>query len=295
MRVRWFSFSATLLLALMGCGGASSLSGTYMAKDSDGAVMLQLTENQSHQLLGSILFVTLQRNGGLEKRVANITGGSTDGSSLTVTVKANQLFSQPENVGGRVASGGIDLTFGTVIAHFASASPQAFDAAVSELAATGQEQQRRRDLARLTHDLNAYCAKMDAHPITKERAHDEEQKLVAAAQHDLTLERRLSPQSFQAGQVRYRIRNLDFQLGQIGFKVVRAEPVWHAEIQRLNARAAANPCNTTKHLPGCDAFAAAEQRYTSVRTRVLGDASQVEADMQQSKSEMASLNKEAGN
>jgi hypothetical protein len=293
MRVRWLS--ATLLLVLMGCGGTSSLSGTYMATDSGAAAMLQLTENQSHQLLGSILFVTLQPNGGLEKRGANITGGSTDGSSLTVTVKASQLFSQPENVGGRVVSGGIDLTFGTVIAHFAPASPQAFDAAVNALAATGQEQQRRRGLAQLTHDLDAYCAKMDAHPITRERAHDEEQKLVAAAQHDLTVERQLRPQSFQAGQVRYRISNLDFQLGQIGFQVERAEPVWHAEIQRLDARVASNPCHSTKDLPGCNAFAAADQRYASVRTQVLSDATQVEADLRQSQSEMTALNQEAGN
>lgn len=257
--------------------------------------MLQLTENQSHQLLGSISFVTLQPNGGLDRRGANITGGFTDGSSFAVTVKADQLFSQPKNIEGHVVSGGIDLTFGTLIAHFAPASPQAFDAAVNELADAGHELQRRRDLAQLTRDLNAYCAKIDAHPITKGRARDQERQLVAAAQHDLTVEQRLNPQSFQAGQVRYRISNLEFQLGQIGFLVERAEPVWHAEIQRLDARVAANPCNTAKSLPGCDAFAAAEHRYEAVRTRVLGDANEVETDMQQSNSEMALVNKEAGN
>lgn len=293
MRVRWLS--AISLLALVGCGGVTSLSGTYMARDSGGVAILQLTENSRHKLLGSILVVTIRQNDQLEKSEYNIIGGSAAGASLTLTIKANQLFSQPENVGGQTSDREITLAFGTSNVHFSPATPRAFDAAVNELSATAREQQRERDLAQLVHDLDVYCANMEAHPINTRRAHDEEQALVAAARRDLALERQLNPQSFQASHVRFLIGNLEFQLGQIWFQLERAEPVWHAEIRRLDARVAANPCHRHKRLSGCDAFAVAKSRYASVRSQVLRSAKKAEAEYEQSKSEMTALNKEAGN
>lgn len=84
--------------------------------------MLQLTENQSQQLMGSMTIATLKSNGVLEQHQVSITGGSTDGSSLTITVKPDELWSQSANLGGRVVHGGIDLRMGTVTGHFSPAS-----------------------------------------------------------------------------------------------------------------------------------------------------------------------------
>jgi hypothetical protein len=300
--------SATLsIVALAGCGDTHSLSGTYVAKDAgDGAAMLQLTEDQSQHLMGSMTVATLQSNGVLAQHLASITGGSTDGTSFTITVKPNEPLSQSVNFGGRVARGGVDLTMATVTGHFSPASPQDFDAAVSELAAAGKEQQSRHEaaqalandthtVAQLTQDLNSYSAKVEAHSSSSKSVHDEEEKILAAARHDLTLERGLNPQSFQASQVRFRIGQLAFQLGQIKFQVAQAIPASRDHIRGFDARLAANPCNGTESLRGCDALAAAHQRFASVRTRVLDDAKQVEADVQRSTAEMTALNKEAGN
>lgn len=177
---------------------------------------------------------------------------------------------------------------------------------MNALAAAGKEQQSRqaaaqalandsRIVAQLTEDLNSYCAKVEAHPPSSKSVHDEEEKILAAARHDLTLERGLNSQSFQASQVSFRIDQLASQLDQIKFQVDQAVLTARGHIQGFDARLAANSCNATRHLPGCDALAVAQQRYVSVRTRVLDDAKQLEADMQRSTAEMTALNKEAGN
>lgn len=293
MRVRWLS--AISLLALVGCGTATSLSGTYVARDAGGVALLQLTENSRHKVLGSILVVTVRQNDELDKTEYNIIGGSVSGTSVTLTIKPDQLFGQPENVGGRMSNRGITLSFGTSNVNFSRAAPRVFDAAVYKLSATAREKKRERDLAQLVHDLNVYCANMKAHPINTRRAHNEEQALVAAARRDLALERQLNPQSFQAGHLRFLIGHLQFQLGQIWYQLERAELMWHAQIRRLDARVAANPCNRLRRLSGCDALAAAKSRYAAVRLQVLTSAKKAEAEYDQSNSEMAALNREAGN
>jgi hypothetical protein len=292
-RLRWVS--APLIIALMGFGVPHSLSGTYIARETGGAVMLQLTENQSQQLMGSMTVVSLDSNGVLEERGISIIGGTTDGLSLTITVKVNQLFSQAVNFVGRVANGGIDLTMGTATAHFSPASPKAFNALVTDLAAAGQEQERRQTLTQLAQELNSYCKKVEAHAPSAKPVHDTEQKLLRAARHDLILEHAFNSQSFQAGQVRFRIGQLAFQLGQIKFKVDGAIPEWRAQIQRFDARLAANPCNANAHLAGCEALASAQRRYKPVRMRVLNEAKEFVTDMEQSEAEMIALNEEAGN
>ena len=293
MRVRWLS--AISLLALVGCGTATSLSGTYVARDVGGVALLQLTENSRHKVLGSILVVTVRQNDQLDQTEYNIIGGSVAGTSVTLTIKPDQLFGQPENIGGRKSKRGITLAFGTSNVNFSRAAPRVFDAAVNKLSAMAKERKRERVLAQLIHDLNDYCANMKAHPINTRRVHDEERALVAAARRDLALERQLNPQSFQASHLRFLIDNLQFQLGQIWYQLERVEPMWHAEIRSLDARVAVNPCNRRGRLSGCDAFAAAKSRYASVRLQVLRSAKRAEAEYDQSNSEMTALNREAGN
>lgn len=300
--------SATLsIVALAGCGGTHSLSGTYVAKDAgDGAAMLQLTEDQSQHLMGSMIVVNLQSNGVLAQHLASITGGSTDGTSFTITVKPNEPLSQSVNFGGRVARRGVDLTMGTVTGHFSPASPQDFDAAVSELAAAGKEQQSRHaaaqalandthTVAQLTQDLNSYSAKVEAHSPSSKSIHDEEEKILAAARHDLTLERGLNPQSFQARQVRFRIGQLAFQLGQIKFQVGQAIPASRDHIRGFDARLAANPLQRNGKSSRMRCVGRRSPAFRVRAHRVLDDAKQVEADVQRSTAEMTALNKEAGN
>src|SRR2546421_10543879 len=184
---------------------------------------------------------------------------------------------------------------GTETAHFSAASREDFDQMVNDLAAAGKEKQRRPVVAQLTQDLSAYCGKIEAQPTAGKSVHDQEERILAVARHDLAVERRLKPQSFQASQVRFRIGQLAFQLDQIRLQADQAVATARGNINGFDARLAQSTCAAAPHASGCDALAAAQQRYASVHARVISVADRVEAETRQSVTAMTALNKEAGN
>lgn len=284
------ALSAALVL-LAGCS-SHSLTGTYATKDPSGAAFLQLTQGQ--QLLGSLTIVALRPDGELETHGASIVGGTTDGASFTLTLRSNEPLASPTNATGRVVAGGIDLTIGTDTKHLSPATPEAFNGVVRDLAAVGKEQQGREKVAQLTKDLTAYCEKYETRPASGKQVHDEEERLLAAARHDLKMERGLNSKSFQASQVRFRIGQLAFQLGQIDLQARRAASDAIDDIGGLDLRLAQSPCATSSHLAGCDQLTRTQQRYAPLRTDILSVANQVKAETTQNVAAMTALTKEAG-
>lgn len=297
-----------MILGLAGCSGGQPLSGAYVAKDPQGTALLQLTENQSQQLMGSLTIVALNSDGSVERNEFSINGGTTDGTSLTLPMKSNEIFGQTQNISGRVSNDGIALTMGTVTLHFLPSTTQDFESDAQRLAVEGQTHQKliaqakalendAKVVAHLTADLNAYSARIESSTSNPKQVQQQEQSILTAAGNDLQLMRQLETkhQDYPAGQLRFRIGQLAFQMGQIEFQIDQIVQLGHEHLQGFDQRIAVNPCGATPRLDGCDALISARQRYGLVRTRVLNTLAQLTSDLQQSQAEMGRINKEAGN
>jgi len=292
-------------LALSACS-AGSLTGTYIGHSKTSIDFLQLTDSNG-QLLGSLSVAELQANGGIKATPLNVSGVA-DGDHLTLVIKSTELLSQPMNAGGVVAHGGIDLSFNGGTEHFAPATAQDYQASVATVAAQGQARQQQqaqaeqrakaiKQVAELTHDLNAYADWIDAHPEGYKLVRDHEQKILDAARHDLALKHDLDAkhQDFPAGQASFRIGQLAFQMNQQRMQVDQGVQQGHEYLHDFDARLAANPCNAIPGINGCSALQAAQQRYAGVRLRVVHSVNQAAADIKQSEAEMTAINKDAGN
>jgi len=73
-------------LTSVGCNAQSRISGTYIACGSNDGAMLQLTQATGGQITGVISLVQLDDEGTVKADSSSITGGTLDGSQLTLTV-----------------------------------------------------------------------------------------------------------------------------------------------------------------------------------------------------------------
>lgn len=299
--------AGTLLGVLVLAGCSHSLSGTYEAGDASDVAGLQLTENKDQQLMGSLNIVAMNRDGTLIRSGYSITGGTTDGRAITLTMKANGLFGEAANIAGTVSGSSIDLTLNNAVYHFASSSQAAFAdrAAVLEAAAKARRagvamaKERAQDVetvAALTRDLQGYNERW-VNPTGMNKAKSAESEVLATARKDLTIKRQLDAehQTFQAGQVAFRIGQLDFQMGQIKFQVDDAVDAGSSQLADFDKRLSATPCNATPSLQGCAALAVQHERYNATRSRIQSGLAQMQADIRENSSAMDALNKAAGN
>lgn len=293
------------LVALSGC--SHSLSGTYQASNANDVAGLQLTENQNQQLMGSMSVVGMAGDGSLNRKEFSITGGTTDGRTITLTMKADEIFGRSMNVAGSVSGSGIDLTFNDKITHFSASDPASLANEVSALEATAKARrenlamtkQRAKDtetVAALARDLQSYNER-EANPDGMSKAKSAEVAVLAEARKDLAIKKQLDAdnQGFKAGQAAFRIGQLDFRMGQIKFQVDNAISNGSDNIAALDRRLVANPCVSTPSLQGCSALAVQQQRYSAVRARIQSDITQMQADIRENSSVMDALNKSAGN
>lgn len=292
------------LVAISGC--SHSLSGTYQASDANDVAGLQLTENHQ-QLMGSMSVVGMAGNGTLTRKEFSITGGTTDGHTITLTMKADEMFGGSINVAGTVAGSGIDLTFNDKITHFAASNPAALadDVSVLEAAAKARRanlattKQRAKDaetIAALTRDLQSYNER-EANPDGMSKAKSTEDAVLVEARKDLAIKKQLDAdhREFKAGQAAFRIGQLDFRMGQIKFQVDNAISNGSDNIAAFDRRLATNPCIGTPSLQGCAALIVQQQRYSTVRARIQSDITQMQSDIRENGSAMDALSKAAGN
>jgi hypothetical protein len=126
-RIRACCGAWLILLTLMAACGTRSLSGTYIARGSDSAEMLQLTETSDGRITGVASVVSLGADGKINSGQGPIQG-VTDGNQITLTARC---FLFETNVSGVFRHG--DITFQTVGANgdiredsFERASPRDF-------------------------------------------------------------------------------------------------------------------------------------------------------------------------
>ena len=304
--------ACALALVVAGCNKPASISGTYGNSDAAGAAELILTENQQQQILGSLSLAALENDGSMRRLEMSITGGAYDPKTgmLTITARANGLLAQQMNMTGQMTNGGMDLTIGGNVEHLTTYTTLAFNKAVAALTKRGQEQQNVRaamqktdadnkTAGQLLQDLTAYDNRVLGSTGSPANARVAEEKIIAAAQKDIRILEAMKAQgqgdSYPAGQVRFRVGQLDFQMGQIKFQVDGALQQGRDHIGGFDARLAKSPCNTTSGLSNCGALMQEQQRYATVRSRVLGNQEELASDIQKYGSQMEVLNHAAGN
>jgi len=80
---------------------ADGISGTYVAKGSNSAFLVQIVETAGGQLTGRYEQTVLEPNGTVKQLIASITGAS-DGHTVVVTIKPTELLSQSIAASGTV-------------------------------------------------------------------------------------------------------------------------------------------------------------------------------------------------
>ncbi|MGN7738646.1 hypothetical protein ACTJKT_01440 [Pseudomonas sp. 22526] len=130
----------SIVISLSACFDRS-ISGSYVAKDSSSAELLQLTQAQDGKIVGTWQHIALKSSGGIETSMTNVSG-VVDGESLTLAVSLAGLpISQ--NFSGTVTASALELNLvgsaGAVAkAHFARGSVADFNSEAERLAQAGQ-------------------------------------------------------------------------------------------------------------------------------------------------------------
>ncbi|KRE84856.1 hypothetical protein ASG75_13320 [Rhodanobacter sp. Soil772] len=302
--MRWMGVLA--LLSMAGCS-SQNLSGTYMARDDHGAALLQLTESQSQQVMGSMVLIQVKPNGQAERTDISITGGTVDanGHSLVLTMKANELLSLARNVSGQVSDAGIDLAMPGGNAHFSPAKSQEFDATINALVEVGKQRRQLQDRAKqiaedvkrvseLTQALSAYNTRILSSTQGPEIARHQEEQLVEAARkdHGLMQDLEAKHQDYPAGQVRFRIGQLAFQMGQIKFQVDQVLQQGSEHLSEFDKGLANSPCSASASIDGCDRLAKERQRYATTRAKVESNLAQLSNDIQKNEAAIDAINKQ---
>ncbi|AZD98618.1 hypothetical protein [Pseudomonas chlororaphis] len=130
----------SIVISLSACFDRS-ISGSYVAKDSSSAELLQLTQAQDGKIVGTLQHIALKSSGGIETTKANVSGVA-DGESLTLSVSWVGLPIS-RNLSGTVTASALELNLagsaGTVVsAHFARGSVADFNSEAERLVQAGQ-------------------------------------------------------------------------------------------------------------------------------------------------------------
>lgn len=111
MHVRYWAVALLLTgasLLVVGCG-PKSVSGTYIAKFTNGVEMLQLVETPDHHVTGQLQGVDFDKNGKLENISFSVTG-AVDGSNISLTFKPTFFLSENITEAGTFDGAKITLT-----------------------------------------------------------------------------------------------------------------------------------------------------------------------------------------
>ncbi len=85
LNVAIFLLGTTILTSVC-CIAQSRISGTYVACESNDGAMIQLTQSTGGQITGVVSVVELDSSGSVKADTSSITGGTLDGTQLTLTL-----------------------------------------------------------------------------------------------------------------------------------------------------------------------------------------------------------------
>jgi len=297
--IRWGV--AIALIALGGC--TQHVSGAYLARggptpQSAWADLLQLTPSGDGHLMGTLTHVGITPDGSLDRWTLNIQG-STDGRSITLAAQVNEPLATATNMSGQVTAGGIALVEPNGTETFAPSTMDAYAAVVqditnqadtvrrqvAEVTAQREHAQEAADLERaqeqrtadsnarvaaLANALTAYAQRVEAHhdlgPL-----HAFHAKALAAARHDLDLERSLPANGPQRGQVSVRIHQIGVQVTQYDLPWSQTAAQGTDHLAGFDAAIARSPCRTQPDLAACPSEHQAEGAYQVAKATVQGE------------------------
>lgn len=117
---------------------SADLSGTYVAKVLNAAVLLQVVESSDHHLTGRYEQVVLQPNGTLSDTNAGVSGAA-DAGTVVLTIKPNELLAPGMAASGTVEGNVLHLSGGGGMDLYLIRSDEAaFRAQVAQLSQRGQ-------------------------------------------------------------------------------------------------------------------------------------------------------------
>jgi hypothetical protein len=251
-----------------GCS-AHGASGTYIARGLGFVEMLQITQAQDGQLLGSLSSTTLKPDGSITRDSTNITG-LADGNGITLVAKSLIPLIPGLNLPGTIEGGVITITNPNGQEQLKAGSPGDYQAAVQQLQNQGAAIQKQKHLADedatvadLNKRLTDYSAMVQApkNIETLTEFHATHVHAVEQAQRQWATEQKYPRTSFQAGQLEFAVSHTAFNLNLYDNAWDNMVSQGHVHLQQFDVAIAESPCHQSPTLPHCANQPAAIQAY----------------------------------
>lgn len=309
---------------LYGCA-PHTISGAYIAHGQQFAELLQVTQSQDGQLLGTLNHTAVQPNGTIEQFALSISG-TTDGHSLTLIGKVNEPLAIPTNMSGTIEGDVITITQPNGMEQFAKTNAADYQADIQRLNAQAVtihqqvvDQQRQQQAAgqtkamedaklqqisdineaagNLVDELNAYVTKIQTHRDLASQElgkfHAAHAKALAQAQHGWEIEQRYPKGSVQASQMYLAINQISLDLSTFDLPWQQFVDTAHTHVQQFDGAIFKSPCHQQGPelvLSNClTNEPAAIAAYKTARTMVVDNASDVSNTMGNDDTTMKSL------
>jgi hypothetical protein len=283
-------------------------SGTYVARGQGFVEMLQLTQGQDGQLLGSLASTTLKPNGSTTQDATNISGVA-DGHAITLVAKSAIPLVPGLNISGTIAGGVITITVLNRQEQFNAGSPSDYQTAVQQLQAQGatiQQQQaqeaaiqrQQKQLAEEDAAVAALNKKLTDYAAMVRQPQGDEQLAAFHAVHEKALERARqgleTQKQYPKGNVRAGQTDVAINQVEVGLQVydnpLYALPEqYRTRIRQFDNAIAQSPCHTQENLANCAQQSAAVQAYQAVRPMVLHRADEIDATLKSDDAAMKAI------
>jgi hypothetical protein len=307
MKIYWVAACVVAAVITTDCS-AHGASGTYIARGQGFVEMLQITQSQDGQLLGSMASTMLKHNGSLTQNSTNISG-VVDGHALTLVAKSPFPLIPDVNMPGTINSGVITITNSNGQEQFIAGSPGDYQAAVQQLQTQGAEIQQLRTeevatqhqqkrladedaaVAALDKRLTEYAALVRQPVVDRQLAafHAVHAHALERARHGLEIQQRYQKGSVQAGQMGVAINQIEVQLQVYDNPLYMLPEQYRTHIRQFDIAIAQSICHVQKNLPNCAQQPDAVQAYQSVRTLVLRRADDIEMTLKKDDAAMKAI------
>lgn len=293
------AFSAMLIAA--GCS-AHGASGTYIARGQGFVQMLQITQAQDGQLLGSLSSATLNPNGSITQDTTNIAGVAA-GHAVTLVAKSPIPLFPSVNLPGTFEGGAITITNPNGQERFTSGSPGDYQIAVQQLQAQGSAIRERKRLAdedasvaALNKKLTDYAALVRQPQADQQLAtfHAVHTKALERARHGLEIQQKYPKGSLQASQVDLAIIQIQVQLQGYDINWDGVPERGRTHVHQFDTDIGQSVCRTNPALDNCTKQPAAVQAYQTVRAIVLRRSDDIETTLKKDEAAMKAIVEQAG-
>lgn len=276
MKLQRISIIAIAMVILCTGCSAHGMSGAYIARAQGEVEMLQLTQGQDGQLLGTLSATAIKPDGSIRQTILNVSGVA-DEHNLTLTAKSQIPLSPAINMSGTIDRDVITITIPTGQERLIASNPDNYQAAVQQLQARGAQIQQQKHLADedtavadLNKRLTEYAAKVQAPKADQNLSqfHAVHAKALDQAQRQWAAEQKHPRGSFQAGKLQFAVSQTTFNLGLYDNDWNVSVSQGNEHLQQFDVAIARSPCHQNPTLQHCTEQPAAIQAYEAARSVV---------------------------